>query len=190
MVRSKLFRKCWCVRNQPSIWGSRRSSKVAAPNSSSIQLVRTSRCSNLCLFLVDLLFCPCLRFEDVELLKSFPKGFGELYFFRHVSGKGGIRAGEKFGDRYLYKYWKRACANLNIGGIDLYGGTRHSSVRALRHLTSPERIRLASGHSTSKAFARYFKLDSDNLRETYSLTRQQAWQGTGKALKNGKQLFL
>ena len=121
--------------------------------------------------------------EDVELLRSFPEALDkELYFFRHTSGKGGTRAGTKWGDRYLYKYWKKACKNLGINDVDLYGGTRHSSVRALRHMISPEQIRLASGHSTSKAFERYYTLEPDDLRKTYSMTRQN---GSGNELANG-----
>ncbi|MCP4113266.1 MAG: site-specific integrase, partial [Desulfobacteraceae bacterium] len=49
--------------------------------------------------------------EDVELLLSFPKALPGLPFFRHPSGISGCKAGQQFGSRYLYKWWKRACAN-------------------------------------------------------------------------------
>lgn len=123
--------------------------------------------------------------EDVDLLGSFPRGFPELYFFRHNKGKGGVRPGDKFGDKYLYKFWKRACKNLGIEGVDLYGGTRHSSVRSLRHIVSPEEIKLASGHSTSRAFERYYKLEPDDLRKTYSIVAKQRG---GKELAKGFKL--
>ena len=94
--------------------------------------------------------------EDIELLKDIPRGLPDLYFFRHVKGISGCRAGERFGPRYLYKWWKKACANLGIEGVDLYGGTRHSTVTALGQICTPEEIRDATGHR-SKAFERYFQ---------------------------------
>jgi integrase len=127
--------------------------------------------------------------EDIELLKSFPQGIGELYqelyFFRHRKGMKGIREGQKFGNHIFYSFWKKACSNLHIDNVDLYGGTRHSSVQALREDLSPEQIRLASGHTTNKAFERYYKLSKVELVKTYSLTRKnQGGKGLAKNLKN------
>ena len=63
--------------------------------------------------------------EDLELVRSFPPAINpELPFFRYK--------GRPYGRKRLYKWWKRACTNLGIEGVDLYGGTRHSTVRALR----------------------------------------------------------
>jgi len=77
--------------------------------------------------------------EDIDLLKS-------------------IRCtpGQKFGPRYLYKWWKKACDNLGIDGVDLYGGTRHSIATALGRICTPEEVQDATGHA-SKAFQRYFQ---------------------------------
>jgi integrase len=49
--------------------------------------------------------------EDVEILESFPKGLPELYFFRHPPGVRNCKPGGQFGQRYLYKWWKKACKN-------------------------------------------------------------------------------
>lgn len=118
--------------------------------------------------------------EDVELLRSFPRGFPNLFFFRHQSGKGGVRPGQRFGPKYLQKFWNRACKNLGIQGVTLYAGTRHSTVSDLRQHFSPEQIKLASGHHTSKAFMRYFQIDGDDLRKTYSVAANKGvamgWQ--------------
>ena len=59
-------------------------------------------------------------------------------------------------DRGIYKYWKKACCELNVEGVDLYGGTRHSTVTALSEHFTPEEVKGATGH-TSKAFERYFQ---------------------------------
>jgi hypothetical protein len=61
----------------------------------------------------------------------------------------------------------KACKNLGIEGVDLYGGTRHSSARALRQYCSPEEIKRATMHSTNKAFDRYCPMESDDLRGIY-----------------------
>jgi hypothetical protein len=73
-----------------------------------------------------------------------------------------------FGIKYFYKWWIKACANLGIEGVDLYGGTRHSSVRALRKYRSPEEITRAAMSETNKAFERYMGRDTDDdLRSVY-----------------------
>ena len=93
--------------------------------------------------------------EDIEILKTFPMAISnEMPFFRKKNG-------EPYGHQYLRKIWKQACANLGIEGVDLYGGTRHSSARALRKHFSPERIRRAVGSTTNAAFERYYKIEEE-----------------------------
>lgn len=103
--------------------------------------------------------------EDVELFKSFPRSpFPETPFFRHADGR-------IFGQNHFYRYWKKACDNLKIEGVDLYGGTKHSSARALRNIHSPEEIQRAMMTKTNKAFERYFKIESEDARMVYSSNR-------------------
>lgn len=108
--------------------------------------------------------------EDIELIKTFPKGLPELPFFRHVKGIKGYAAGKPFGSKYFYKWWVKVTKSLGIEGVDLYGGTRHSSAIALRKYRTPEEIKCATMHSTNKAFERYFHIESDDLRDIYSDT--------------------
>jgi hypothetical protein len=61
----------------------------------------------------------------------------------------------------------KACKNLGIEGVDLYGGTRHSSARALRAYRTPEESKRATMHNTNKAFERYFAMESDDVRSRY-----------------------
>ena len=68
-----------------------------------------------------------LNDDDIEILKNMPRGLPHLYFFRHPMGIKGCKPGQKFGERYLYKKWKKACNNLGIHDLDLYGGTRHAT---------------------------------------------------------------
>jgi hypothetical protein len=122
--------------------------------------------------------------EDVELLRSLPRGLPDLYFFRHGKGVSGVKAGEQFGEKYLYKWWKKACKHLGIEGVDLYGGTRHSTVRELRKLRTPEEIRMGSMHSTNKAFERYFQIEPDDLRAIYRDTEHRGQSSAGKPKSN------
>jgi integrase len=105
--------------------------------------------------------------EDIELVRNLPRSFLELPFFRHFDGRSGATPGEPFGQRYLYKWWKKACANLGVDGVDLYAGTRHSTVIALGKSFTPEQLKQATMHSTNKAFERYFRVKPDSLREIY-----------------------
>lgn len=111
-------------------------------------------------------FVPMLD-DDLALVKSFPPALPHLYFFRHSKGYGGVKPGSKMGRDCLYKYWMRACRNLGISGVDLYGGTKHSSATALRKFYSPEQIKRATMHATNRAFERYFKVELDDLRSIY-----------------------
>jgi integrase len=105
--------------------------------------------------------------EDIEILKQFPRGLPDLPFFRHPKGISGAKPGSKFGQRYLYKWWKKACANLGIEGVDMYGGTRHSTATALSETMTPEQIKSGTMHSTNKAFDRYFQARARQARLVY-----------------------
>ena len=107
--------------------------------------------------------------EDVDILKTFSLSpFPDMPFFRHTGGVSGCKEEQSFGEKYFYKWWKIACSNLGIEGVDLYGGTRHSSVRALRAYHSPEEIKRAAMSETNKAFDRYMGKDTDaDLRSVY-----------------------
>ena len=109
--------------------------------------------------------------EDIELVKSFPKALPHVYFFRHEKRKGVSEKKRKiFGKDYLYKWWKKACKNLGIENVDLYGGTRHSSVKALRERFTPDQIKKGTMHHTNKAFDRYFQIELEDSRKIYEGT--------------------
>lgn len=124
--------------------------------------------------------------EDIEIIKSFPPAIPTIPFFRHPKGVSGATEGEAFGPRLLYKWWKIACTNLGIGDVDLYGGTRHSSAKALRHAFSPEQIKRATMHSTNKAFERYFSMELDDVRNIYAGTKAPDKVDTTLTPNNGK----
>ncbi len=109
--------------------------------------------------------------EDIEILSRIPEGLPDLYFFRYSSNYKRCTPGQRFGQRVFYKWWKKACANLGIEGVDLYGGTRHSSAIGLREFATPEQIKRATMHSTNKAFERYYIPSRIELQELYQATK-------------------
>jgi len=109
--------------------------------------------------------------DDIEFLETFPRAFPEMYFFRHGKGVKGVQEGRQFGTSIFYSWWKRACKDLGIEGIDLYGGTRHSSAVDLRNYATPEQIKRATMHTTNKAFERYFQVSKEELQEMYEHTK-------------------
>ena len=66
-----------------------------------------------------------------------------------------------FGPKYLSKWWHKACAKLEIEGLDLYGGTRHTTTTELAKMVGREGARKASGHETNKAFDRYCQVQDN-----------------------------
>jgi len=131
--------------------------------------------------------------DDAELLRELlrnSKGLPDLHFFRHGKGIQSVKPGSKFGQRYLYKWWKKACANLGIEGVDLYGGTRHSTATALGEVMTPEQIKTGTMHTTNKAFDRYYQGKARDARRVYSAVQnlQQTYnqkedKERGKVLK-------
>ncbi len=106
--------------------------------------------------------------EDIQIIRNMPTALPYLSFFRHTKGISGCKTGQQFGERYLYKWWKKSCDNLGIEGVDLYGGTRHSSAVALRKHHTPEEIKRGTMHTSNKAFERYYQMEGDDLRSIYA----------------------
>ena len=105
--------------------------------------------------------------EDRELLARLPLAFPEMPFFRHEN-HAPQDAGKKFGYNRLYRDWKTACLRLGIEGVDLYGGTKHSTAMGLREVSTFEEVRAMTGHSTNRAFTRYFQLEGEALKALYA----------------------
>ena len=131
-----------------------------------------------------------LNDDDIDILKKMPRGLPHLYFFRHPAGISGCQAGQRYGARYLYKKFKKACDVLNVEKLDLYGFSRHTTASALGDIMTPEQIRQGTLHSTNRAFERYFQPDARNAKKVYQAAKglQQTYnikQGgeKGKILK-------
>ena len=105
------------------------------------------------------------------MIRALPQGLPDLRFFRHPPSYSSAE-GKPFGEKYLYKWWKRACTKLGIEGVDMYGGTRHTTACALRERYSPEQIKRATMHSTNAAFERYFRMDLEDIRSIYQDTKK------------------
>ncbi len=59
--------------------------------------------------------------------------------------------------------------------VDKYGGTGHSSAIALRKLRTLEEIKRVTMHSTNKYFDRYFRIESEDLRDIYRDPQEKGW---------------
>jgi len=96
--------------------------------------------------------------EDISFIRSMPTGMPFMFFFRHQSGRSGTKPGDQFGPKYFKVWWDKACKNLGIKDIGLYGGTKHTVATALGAILTPEEIkRGGTGSRTNKAFDRYLQ---------------------------------
>lgn len=111
--------------------------------------------------------------RHIEIIKSFPRGMPHMYFFRHEKDCGLAKAGDKYGPQLLNNHWNPVRKKFKVES-SVYPGTRHSSAIALEEKYSPEQIRLATGHHTSKAFSRYFQNSPKHLREINAQTDPEA----------------
>ena len=104
----------------------------------------------------------CRMISDIRTMV--PPALPDTFFFRHLKSKKGIKSGKQFGPKYFKVWWDKACENVGIKGVDLYGGTKHSTVTALGQIMTPEQIqRGATGHA-SDAFKRYMLPDVNEAR--------------------------
>jgi integrase len=106
--------------------------------------------------------------EHVEMFRHFKKKFLALpnvKFFRHLPGVSGVANGAPFGEKYFYKAWVAACKELGIEGLDLYGGTRHTTTTEIAKLEGKDAAKRHSGHQTNKAFDRYCQMDEQESSE-------------------------
>ncbi|MFZ2447469.1 MAG: tyrosine-type recombinase/integrase [Syntrophobacteraceae bacterium] len=103
--------------------------------------------------------------QDLELMRSLPRGFGKMHYFRFDKSMKGYPANSPFGKKLLRKWWKRACEKLEIEGVGLYGGTRHSTARHLRKSKTVDEVKRLVGDRTNEAFNRYLEVDFAELRE-------------------------
>ena len=116
-------------------------------------------------------------------LQIYAHGTARCVFFRHVKGNGAVKPGGQFGKDYLYKWWKKACRNLKVEGVDLYGGTRHSTATALgEHFSRQEIMTAGSMHKTNKAALRYIQAEKNKSILVYRKVREMQ----GKVVQIGK----
>jgi integrase len=121
--------------------------------------------------------------KDQALLKELPLAFNPaMPFFRHDGHRGHTKDGGRFSRKMIWAAWKRACARLGVEGVDLYGGTKHSTAVGVRELLGYEEVRKMTGHTTNKAFDRYIQLQGEALRGLYS--RREAMLSPDKHLTN------
>jgi len=126
--------------------------------------------------------------EDVDLIKSFPRSIDpDSYFFRHMATRSGIKVGVQFGPKCFKKWWDKACDNLGVKGVDLYGGTKHSTATALGEFLTPEEIkRGGTGSATNKAFERYFQPRRTESVRVVSTIKELQKKQAGKVIKMQK----
>ena len=64
------------------------------------------------------------------------------------------------------------CELLNVKGLDLYGGTRHTTTTALAKTAGEQGAKKATGHFTNKAFERYCQYQDDDTFEMIKIAAE------------------
>lgn len=126
--------------------------------------------------------------EAVSEMKTRFPALPNVPFFRwHGGENNSTRAGQPFGAKCIYLAWKRACKKVGLDGVDLYGGTRHTTTTALAIMAGPEAAKEATEHQTNKAFERYCQLSGQRAHEMAKVIREAQTGPKGKVLNiNGK----
>ncbi len=123
--------------------------------------------------------------EHIEILSQMKNKFQavpELKFFRHHGGVSSVQIGQEFGPKYFKRHWDQACMDLGVRGLDLYGGTRHTSTTEIARMAGTANAREASAHETNKAFDRYCQFQNDTaFKMAGLLKRETVLEFPGKA---------
>jgi len=106
-----------------------------------------------------------------EMKQRFP-AVPMVKFFRHHGGVQSVRPGQPWGNKYLYKWWIKACEALGIEGLDLYGGTRHTTTTELAKRYGREAAMDANENRTNKAFDRYCQMQGERAYEMARRVKQ------------------
>ncbi|MCP3925509.1 MAG: hypothetical protein GY714_23300 [Desulfobacterales bacterium] len=125
--------------------------------------------------------------EHIELLKELKEEFPALphiLFFRHHGGMKGIKPNTVFGPKYIRLKWNAACKELGIEGLDLYGGTRHTTTTEIARLAGTENARKASAHTTNKAFDRYCQFQEESAFNMAKIVKDECKKGEVKNIKD------
>lgn len=96
-----------------------------------------------------------------KIAKQYP-AMPEAYFFRHTKGISGCSEDERFGNKLLNVWFKKAAALLNVHGVTLYGGTKHTTATETARLLGKDTAKKASG-LTNKAAERYIMVEDDGI---------------------------
>lgn len=122
--------------------------------------------------------------EHRELLKEMKTRFPALpnvkFFRHHTRINNNIEPGQPFSNKYIYRWFKRACSALGVEQLDLYGSTRHTTVTELAKMVGRDGAKEASGHETNKAFDRYCQMQTEGAHAMAKIVRQA--QKSGKLI--------
>jgi len=113
--------------------------------------------------------------EHIDLISEMKQQFKavpELRFFRHHGGIQSCKKNQPFGEKYFKKWWDKACNDLGVKGLDLYGGTRHTSTTEIAKRAGTRNAREASAHETNRAFDRYCQFQNDTAFQMAGLLKQ------------------
>ena len=77
----------------------------------------------------------------------------------------------------------RACKNVGVEGVDLYGGKRHSTLTALGEFLSPEEVKRGSLHKTNKALERYLQGKARYAKKVSAQVLKMQEEKKGKVIK-------
>jgi integrase len=124
--------------------------------------------------------------DDADIIRGMPPALPSTPFFRHLTKGKNFPAGAPYGKDLLYTWWKKSCKNLGIEGVDLYGGTRHSSTVAARKILTFEETKAITGHATNQAFERYFHRDLEYVRQVQRKLKGKVINLTGSEKGQGQ----
>lgn len=127
-----------------------------------------------------------VHYDQWEAFVSRFPAVPSLPFFRHHGDVQGVAVNEPFGPNLLSNWWRRACKNLGITGLDLYGGTRHTTTTAMAQVVGTDKTKKTTMHETNKAFARYCQTQDDTAWE---VVKAMDAKKRGKVIKLKKERF-
>ncbi len=127
--------------------------------------------------------------EHVEVFREFRERYPAMPgmpFLRHCANGTNYKRDQQMGENCFRRWWNRVCDDLGVEGVQLYGGTKHTTTTATAKMLSREAAKAATGHTTDKAFLRYCQTKGEEALAVHQqVVEKRKKKNSGKVVSLG-----
>lgn len=128
--------------------------------------------------------------EHIDMFRQFKDEYPampDMPFFRHCANGTNYKRDQQMGENCFRRWWNRACKEVGVEGVQLYGGTKHTTTTATAKMLNREAAKAATGHKSDRAFDRYCQTEGQEALAVHEqLVQKRKKSEPKKVLRLGK----